>query len=95
MFRGLSPEEEFLRIYLIIQSYVTENPKYLVLLFSDKKSKGVPAMTVITDKWYVMRPLTLCYYSEYLVSVPLNRYLLSTRPVAPASDHIPIKASGC
>lgn len=37
-----------------IQLNITENHKKVISFFSDKKSKSVPAVTVMRGKWYVM-----------------------------------------
>lgn len=53
MFRESNAEEEFSESTSKIQLNITENHKKVISLFSDKKSKRVPAVTVLRGKWYV------------------------------------------
>lgn len=89
MFRKSNSEEDFLRIYITNSLTCYRKPQYLV--FSDKKSKRVPAMIVMTGKQYVMDTSnTLLLLRLYSHSPCKPLFLLSTMPVTTTSDHIPI-----
>lgn len=63
-----------------IQLNITENHKKVISLFSDKKSKRVPAVTVMRGKWYVMD-------TSYTLLVLKNIRLQYSEIIMQAVDH--------